>query len=53
MRVGGGNIRVGASVGHGQEEGLGVLELEVLVGELLAIDGLAAGALQCVSHGES
>lgn len=38
-------LRVGAGVGHGQEEGLGVLQLEVLVGELLAVDGLAAGAL--------
>lgn len=40
-----GRLRVGASVGHGEEAGLGVLELEVLIGELLAVDGLAAGAL--------
>jgi hypothetical protein len=33
-----GDVRVGASVGHGQEEGTVVLELEVLVGELLTID---------------
>lgn len=42
-------LRVWSSVGHGQEEGLVVPELEVLVAELLAIDGLAAGALQGVS----
>lgn len=41
----GSNLRVGASVGHGQQEGLGVLLLEVLVGKLLAVDGLATGAL--------
>lgn len=39
------SLRVRASVGHGQEEGLVVAELEILVGELLAVDGLAAGAL--------
>jgi hypothetical protein len=39
------NLRVGTSVGHGQQAGLGVLELEVLVGELLAVDGLATGAV--------
>jgi hypothetical protein len=38
-------LRVGAGVGHGQKEGLVVLQLEVLVAELLAIDGLAASAL--------
>ncbi|TLS29117.1 hypothetical protein PpBr36_00063 [Pyricularia pennisetigena] len=41
-----GNLRVGASVGHGQESGPGVLDLEVLVGKLLAVDGLATSALQ-------
>ena len=40
-----GSIGVGAGIGHGEEEGFGVLELEVLVGELLAIDGLPTGAL--------
>ena len=40
------NLRVGAGVGHGQEERLVVGELEVLIGELLAVDGLATGALQ-------
>jgi hypothetical protein len=43
------DVRVGTSVSHGQEEGLGVLELEVLVGKLLAIDGLATRALVYVS----
>jgi hypothetical protein len=40
-----GAVGVGAGVGHAEKEGLGVLELEVLVRELLAVDGLAAGAL--------
>jgi hypothetical protein len=39
------NERVGARVGHGEEEGLGVLQLEVLVGELVTVDGFAARAL--------
>lgn len=43
------NIRVGTSVGHGEEEGAVVLQLEVLIGELLTIDGLASGALMLVS----
>ena len=38
-------LRVGASVGHGQQTGLLVLELEVLISELLAVDGLATSAL--------
>lgn len=38
-------LRVWAGVGHGQKSGLGVLSGEVLVGELLAVDGLATGAL--------
>jgi len=38
-------VGVGASVGHGQQERTVVPELEVLVGKLLAIDGLAAGAV--------
>jgi hypothetical protein len=42
-------LRVGSGVGHGQEEGLVVPQLEVLVTELLAVDGLAAGALERVS----
>jgi hypothetical protein len=33
------------SIGHGHLAGLDVLELEILVRELLAIDGLAASAV--------
>jgi len=40
-----GAVGVWAGVGHGEEEGLVVLELEVLVGELLAVDGFAARAI--------
>jgi hypothetical protein len=39
------SLRVLASVGHGEKAGLVVPELEVLIGELLAVDGLATGAL--------
>lgn len=39
------SLRVGAGVGHGKQTGLVVLQLEVLVGELLAVDGLATGAV--------
>jgi len=39
------SVGVLASVGHAQQTRLGVLHLEVLVGELLAVDGLAAGAV--------
>lgn len=39
------SLRVGASVGHGEETGTSVLDVEVLVGELLAVDGLATGAV--------
>jgi hypothetical protein len=38
-------VCVWAGVGHGEETRLGVLELEVLVLKLLAVNGLAAGAL--------
>ena len=38
-------LRVGSSVGHGEKSRLGVLAGEVLVGELLTVDGLATGAL--------
>jgi hypothetical protein len=44
------DVRVGPCIGHGQEEGLCVLELEVLVGKLVAVDGLAAGTLTWVSQ---
>lgn len=40
-----GTVGVGASVGHGEDALAGVLELEVLVRELLAVDGLPAGAI--------
>jgi hypothetical protein len=39
------DLRVGAGVGHGQETGLGVLQREVLIGELLAVDGATTGTL--------
>lgn len=38
-------VGVGARIGHRQDAGAGVLQLEVLVGELVAVDGLAAGAV--------
>jgi len=38
-------VGVRSSVGHGQKERLVVGELEVLVGELLTVDGLATGAV--------
>ena len=38
-------IGVGAGVGHGQQARLVVLQVEVLVGELLAVDGLSTSAL--------
>jgi len=40
-----GSVGVWTSVGHGQEVWLGVLELEVLVLELFAVDGLSTGAV--------
>lgn len=40
-----GSVGVGASVGHGQHAGASVLEGEVLVGELVAVNGLAARAV--------
>jgi hypothetical protein len=39
------DIRVGAGIGHGQQTRAGVLDLEVLIGELLAVDGLATSAV--------
>ena len=38
-------VRVLARVRHGEDAGLGVLEGEVLVLELFAVDGLAPGAV--------
>jgi hypothetical protein len=40
------NLRVGAGVSHGEETGLGVLDLEVLIRELITVDRLAAGTLE-------
>lgn len=40
-----GCLRVGTSVGHGEKSRLGVLSGEVLIGELLTVDGLATSAL--------
>jgi hypothetical protein len=42
-------VGVGSSVGHRQQSRLGVLELEVLIGKLVAVDGLSTGT---VSVGE-
>lgn len=39
------DVRVGAGVGHGENTGTGVLELEVLIGEGLAVDGLATSTV--------
>ena len=39
-----GSVGVGSGVGHGQPALAVVLQGEVLVGELVAVDGLAAGA---------
>jgi len=38
-------VGVGTSVGHGEHSWLGVLQLEVLILELGAIDGFSAGAV--------
>jgi hypothetical protein len=40
-----GAVGVGAGVSHGEQTGLAVLQLEVLVGELLTVDGLATSAV--------
>jgi hypothetical protein len=50
---GGGNekltaVGVFARVGHAEHALLGVLELEVLIGELLTVDRLAASAYKCI-----
>lgn len=39
------NLRVRTSVGHGQKTWSGMLSLEVLIWELIAVDGLASSAL--------
>lgn len=38
-------LRVGTSVGHGEKTRALVADLEVLVGELLTVDGLSTGTL--------
>jgi len=38
-------VGVGAGIGHGEKTGAGVLLIEVLIGKLLAVDGLATGAV--------
>jgi hypothetical protein len=40
-----GAVGILASVGHGQKTRLGVLDFEVLISELLAVNGLATGAI--------
>jgi hypothetical protein len=42
-------VRSGTSVGHGEDTGASVLQVEVLVLELLAVDGLATSALLSIS----
>jgi hypothetical protein len=39
------DLRSGTSVGHREDTGASVLQVEVLVLELLAVDGLTTGAL--------
>jgi len=39
------SVGVGAGVGHGENSGSGVLLDEVFVGELVAVDGFATGAV--------
>ena len=39
------SLRIWSSVGHGEKSWLGVGDLEVLIGELLTVDGLATGTL--------
>jgi hypothetical protein len=38
-------LRVGTGIRHGEKSWLGVLAGEVLIGELLTVDGLATSAL--------
>jgi len=40
-----GAVGVGTSVGHGEDAGAVVLELEVLILELVAVDGLSSSAV--------
>jgi len=40
-----GTVGIGSSIGHAEDTGASVLELEVLVLELVAVDGLASSAV--------
>jgi hypothetical protein len=40
-----GSVGVGTSVGHGEDTGASVLEGEVLISELLTVDGLTTGTV--------
>ena len=40
-----GAVGVGAGIGHGEDSGASVLQGEVLISELLAVDGLATGTV--------
>ena len=40
-------VCTGAGVGHGEEEGPVVFQVEVFVGELFAVDRFAAGSVEC------
>lgn len=40
-----GAVGVGASIGHGHDARAGVLQLEVLISELRAVDGLSTGTI--------
>ena len=42
------NLRVGSGISHGQKARTAVLNLEVLIGKLLAVDGFTAGTLTVV-----
>lgn len=39
-------VGAGAGVGHGEQEGAVMLEVEILIGELLAVDRFAAGTVE-------
>ena len=41
-----GAVGVGAGVGHGEVTGSSVLAVEVLIGELLAVDGFSTGSVE-------
>lgn len=43
--INGSNLRARASIGHREETGSVVLQLEILVGEGFAVNGSTAGAL--------